>query len=183
MIGWPNTGGVRPQLYVDFPAHTSALSRYARSWESCCPSRRSGTSPVKFVSSALGAEVAGDVDFARYWCESLCSTVRFDQAVLAAQKAGADTFVELSAHPSLLYPLAELVDEESAVIVGSGHRDESITGALSASIAAVATADPGYPWADAIPENIRPVLRGFPNAPMRAIHLWAAPQPCNRRRP
>ena len=94
--------------------------------------------------------------------------MRFDQAVVAAQKAGADTFVELSAHPSLLYPLAELVDEESAVIVGSGHREESIADVLSASIAAVASADPGYPWTDALPADDQPVLRGFPNAPMRA---------------
>ena len=171
------------QLSVDYPGHTSALRPLRANLAELLPDSAFRDGPVKFVSSALGAEVDSDVDFARYWYESLCSTVRFDQAVLAAQKAGADTFVELSAHPSLLYPLAELVDEESAVIVGSGHRDESITGALSASIAAVATADPGYPWADAIPENIRPVLRGFPNAPMRAIHLWAAPQPATDNAP
>jgi mycobactin polyketide synthetase MbtD len=171
------------QLSVDYPGHTSALRPLRANLAELLPNSAFQDGPVKFVSSALGAEVGGDVDFARYWYESLSSTVRFDQAVLAAQKAGADTFVELSAHPSLLYPLAELVDEESTVIVGSGHREESITGALSASIAAVATADPGYPWADAIPENIRPVLRGFPNAPMRAIHLWAAPQPATDNAP
>jgi mycobactin polyketide synthetase MbtD len=171
------------QLSVDYPGHTSALRPLRANLAELLPNSAFQDGPVKFVSSALGAEVGGDVDFARYWYESLSSTVRFDQAVLAAQKAGADTFVELSAHPSLLYPLAELVDEESTVIVGSGHREESITGALSASIAAVATADPGYPWADAIPENSRPVLRGFPNAPMRAIHLWAAPQPATDNAP
>jgi len=37
-------------------------------------------------------------------------------------ETGADTFIEMSAHPSLLYPLVELVDDDSAVIVGSGHR-------------------------------------------------------------
>ena len=171
------------QLSVDYPGHTSALRPLRANLAELLPNSAFRDGPVKFVGSALGAEVGSDVDFARYWYESLCSTVRFDRAVLAAQKAGADTFVELSAHPSLLYPLAELVDDESAVIVGSGHRDESITDALSANIAAVATADPGYPWADAIPAGIQPVLRGFPNAPMRAIHLWAAPQPATDNAP
>ena len=60
------------------------------------------------------------------------------RSLVAAQKLGADTFVELSAHPSLLYPLADLVDDESAVSVGSGHRNVPITDALSANIAAVA---------------------------------------------
>jgi mycobactin polyketide synthetase MbtD len=83
----------------------------------------------------------------------------------------------LSAHPSLLYPLAEIVDDESSVIVGSGHRDRSITDSLAASIAGVAAADPGCQWAGAIPADIRPPLRNFPNAPMRAVHLWAAPEP------
>ena len=165
------------QLSVDYPGHTSALRPLRRELAELLPHSVFQDGPVKFVSSALGAEVGSDVDFSQYWYESLCSTVRFDHAVVAAQKAGADTFVELSAHPSLLYPLADLVDDESATIVGSGHRDESITDVLSAGIAAVAIADPGYPWLDALPGEVEPVLRGFPNAPMRAVHLWAAPQP------
>ncbi|MGA9492981.1 MAG: SDR family NAD(P)-dependent oxidoreductase, partial [Mycobacterium sp.] len=96
--------------------------------------------------------------------------------VAAAQKYGADTFVEISAHPALLYPLVESVDDESAVIVGSGHRDHVITDVLSANVAAVAIADPGYHWAETLPGGVRPPLRGFPNAPMRAVHLWIAPE-------
>jgi mycobactin polyketide synthetase MbtD len=170
------------RLSVDYPGHTSALRPLRSEFAELLPNSAFQDGPVKFVSSALAAEVGSDVDFSRYWYESLCSTVRFDQAVVVAQKAGADTFIELSAHPSLLYPLADLVDEESTVIVGSGHRDESITDVLSASIAAVASADPGCPWIDTIPGEIQPVLRGFPNAPMRAIHLWAAPQPVTDNR-
>ena len=74
--------------------------------------------------------------------------------------------MELSAHPSLLYPLGDIVDDESTVIVGSGHRDQPITESLSASIAAVATADAGRRWADAVPADNQAPLRGFPNAPV-----------------
>ncbi len=95
------------------------------------------------------------MNFTQYWYESLCSIVRFDRAVVAAQKCGADAFIEMSAHPSLLYPLIELVGDDSAVILGSGHRDGPITDVLSANIAAAATADPGYPWVDTLPADVR----------------------------
>ncbi len=165
------------QLSVDYPGHTSVLRPLRTDLATLLPRSVFQDGPVRFVGSTFGAEVSSDTDFFDYWYESLCSTARFDRAVAAAQACGADTFVELSAHPSLLYPLVELVDDESAVIVGSGHRDGPTTDVLSANIATVATADPGHQWADAIPAGIQPPLRGFPNAPMRAVHLWAAPEP------
>ncbi len=165
------------QLAVDYPGHTSVLRPLRTDLATLLPRSVFQDGPVRFIGSTFGTEVSSDMGFCDYWYESLCSTVRFDRAVAAAKGWGADTFVELSAHPSLLYPLVELVDDESAVIVGSGHRDKTITDLLSTNIAAVATADAGYQWADAVPGGIQPPLRGFPNAPMRAVHLWAAPEP------
>ncbi|MGA8329750.1 MAG: mycobactin polyketide synthase MbtD [Mycobacterium sp.] len=164
-------------LTVDYPGHTSALRRPAAELAELLPASAFQDGPVAFVGSATGAEVTADADFSHYWHESLCGTVRFDRAVVAAQKCGADTFVEMSAHPALLYPLSEHVDDESAVIVGSGHRETAITDAFSANLAAVAIADPGYRWSEALTADARPPLRGFPNAPMRAVHLWVAPEP------
>ena len=165
------------QLTVDYPGHTSALRPLGAELVKRQPRSSFRDGPQAFIGSAVGAEVGSDVNFSRYWYESLCSTVRFDRAVIAAQKCGAEAFVEMSAHPSLLYPLSELVNNDSAVIVGSGHRDQLIADVLSANIAAAAIADPGYAWADAVPATLTPPLRGFPNAPMRAVHLWAAPAP------
>ncbi|OBK41668.1 polyketide synthase, partial [Mycobacterium sp. 1245111.1] len=165
------------QLTVDYPGHTSALRPLGAELVKLQPRSEFRDGGKVFIGAAIGAEVGSDVNFSRYWYESLCSTVRFDRAVIAAQKCGAEAFIEMSAHPSLLYPLNELIDDESAVIVGSGHRDGPITDVLSANIAAVAIADPGYAWADAMPAQRASPLRGFPNAPMRAVHLWAAPDP------
>jgi mycobactin polyketide synthetase MbtD len=169
------------RLVVDYPGHTSALRPLGAELAALQPRSAFRDGPLAFIGSAVGAEVGSEVDFSRYWYESLCSTVRFDRAVVAAQKCGADTFIEMSAHPSLLYPLTELVGDDSAVILGSGHRDGSISDVLSANIAAAALADPHYPWVDALPGQVRPALRGFPNAPMRAVHLWAAPEPVTSR--
>jgi mycobactin polyketide synthetase MbtD len=164
------------QLSVDYPGHTSALRPLRASLAELTPKSTFREGPVRFIGSTLGTEVGDATDFSGYWYENLSGTVRFDLAVRYARSRGADTFVELSAHPALLYPLGDIVDDESTVIVGSGHRDRSITDSLSASIAALATADPDCRWADAVPTADRPTLRGFPNAPMRAVHLWAAPE-------
>ncbi|MEE2852376.1 MAG: mycobactin polyketide synthase MbtD [Actinomycetota bacterium] len=164
------------QLSVDYPGHTSALRPLRTSLAELTPKSAFRDAPVRFIGSTLGTELGDTTDFSDYWYENLCGTVRFDLAVGYARACGVDAFVELSAHPSLLYPLGGIVDDESTVIVGSGHRDRSITDSLSASIAAIATADPGCKWADAVPISGRPALRGFPNAPMRAVHLWAAPE-------
>ena len=58
-----------------------------------------------------------------------------------------------------------------------------IIDSLTANLAAVATADPGCQWANALPAGIAPPLPKFPNAPMRAVHLWAAPQPATDNAP
>lgn len=163
------------QLFVDYPGHTSALRPLRAALAELTPQSAFRDSPIRFIGSTRGAEVAATTDYASYWYENLCSTVRFDLAVQCARSCGADAFVELSAHPSLLYPLSGIIDDESAVIVGSGHRDRPITESLSASMAAVATADPGYRWSETVPTRNQPALHGFPNAPMRATHLWAAP--------
>lgn len=164
------------QLSVDYPGHTNALRPLRASLAELTPKSAFRDGPVRFIGSTLGTELDDTTDFTDYWYENLCGTVRFDLAVRYARTRGIDAFVELSAHPSLLYPLGGIVDDESAVIVGSGHRDRSISESLSASIAAIATADPGCRWVDAVPIADRPVLRGFPNAPMRAVHLWAPPE-------
>lgn len=162
---------------VDYPGHTSALEPLRAKFEDLLPRSAFLDAPVEFVSSACGKVVGANTDFDDYWCQNLRNTVRFDQAMDVAARRGANAFVELSAHPSLLSSLADLVDDESAVIVGSGRRDEPITEQLSANIAAVAVADRGYRWSDVADVDGQPPLPAFPNAPMKAIHLWAKPEP------
>jgi mycobactin polyketide synthetase MbtD len=134
---------------------------------------------VQFIGSATASVVAPDTDFGDYWYGNLRNTVRFDRAIGTALVHGAGSFVELSAHPALLFALGDLVDDglgEPPLSVGSGRRDERLVDELSANIAAAAVGDPGYRWADLV-DLSRPPLPGFPNSPMRAVHLWATPEP------
>ena len=87
VAGWLRQRGVfAHRLTVDYPGHTSALRPLRAELDELLPTSTFGDGPMAFIRSAIGAEVGSDVDFAQYWYESLCSTVRFDRAVVAAQK-------------------------------------------------------------------------------------------------
>ena len=163
------------EIDVAFPAHTSALESLHGTLEKLLPAAEFMDTPVEFIGSARGHAVLPGTDFTDYWYDNLRNTVRFDRAVSAAAQRGVSVFVEMSAHPSLVHALTDRLD--GTLVVGSGRRAEPVVGQLSANIAAAAVANPGYRWADAVGTVGGPTLPGFPNAPMRALHLWAAAEP------
>lgn len=164
-------------IAVDYPGHTSALEPLQDECRRLLPASAFQQAPVEFVSSACGSVIGPETEFGDYWCQNLRNTVRFDHAVATAVERGASAFVELSAHPSLLTALIDLVDDESVPIVGSGRRDEPVSEQLAANIAAVALDDPAYRWAEPADLADQPTLRNFPNAPMQSTHLWAKSAP------
>lgn len=170
------------ELAVNFPAHTSALEPLRDDVLHRLPRSAFVDSAVQFFGSATGGVVPVGTDFGRYWYANLRNTIRFDQAVRSALAGGAGTFIEMSAHPALLFAVTDGADEaardgrDPAVIVGSGRRDLPLTDCLSANIVAAAVADPGYRWADLAAPRTR-ALRGFPSTPMCSTHLWATAEP------
>jgi mycobactin polyketide synthetase MbtD len=171
-------GGFAKEIEMWFPAHTTKLDPVRAELESMLPAGQFESSSVQFIGSATAQSVAAGTDFADYWYTNLRSTVRFDQAVGAAYASGARVFVELSAHPALLYAMADVLEgtSEPALVVGSGHREEPIVDRLTANLTAVALTDSAYPWAE-LAGDAPQLLRDFPFAPMRAQHHWAAPEP------
>jgi mycobactin polyketide synthetase MbtD len=163
------------EIDMRFPAHTSALDPLRSEFESRLPAASFAETPIQFIGAATARVVAPETDFGDYWYTNLRSTVRFDRAVHAALDCGATAFIELSAHPALLFAMGALLDD-AAVLVGSGRRDEPLTDTLSANIAAIAVADSGYRWADLLDRPRKP-LHNFPFAPMRAEHHWASRVP------
>ncbi|BCI86423.1 hypothetical protein NIIDMKKI_16290 [Mycobacterium kansasii] len=145
------------ELTVDYPGHTSKLESLRDTLRELLPASEFLDAPVEFVSSARGDVVTPHTDFTDYWYQNLRNTVRFDQAAATARQRGAGTFVEMSAHPSLRYALAELA--EDALIVVSGRRDGPVVDHLSANIAAAALANPGYRWRDVAGVGDQPLLR------------------------
>ncbi|MEO3761122.1 mycobactin polyketide synthase MbtD [Mycobacterium sp. B14F4] len=163
-------------LDVDYPGHTSALEPLRTDLAALLPDGEFTDSAVEFVGSTTGAPVPAGTGFGDYWYRNLRDTVRFDRAVTAARGHGVGRYIEMSAHPALLFALGDLLGDDGCVVVGSGHRDVALVDAVSANITATAAGDAGYRWTDIV-DTTRPPLRGFPNAPMRAVHLWADPTP------
>lgn len=167
------------RLDVTYPGHTSALEPLRAEFEALLPRCRFTAGAVEFIGSATADVVPAGTDFVDYWYRNLRTTVRFDRAVAVARARGASRFVELSAHPSLLFALGDLVADGadgSPATVGSGQRGEPWPDTVSAAIVRAAVTDPGYRWTDLVDAGVS-VLPGFPNAPMRAVRLWAAPKP------
>ncbi|WP_319451818.1 MULTISPECIES: mycobactin polyketide synthase MbtD [unclassified Mycobacterium] len=171
-------GSFAKEIEMWFPAHTTALDAVRPELDALLPRGEFVDTPVQFIGTTTADVVPAGTDFADYWYTNLRSTVRFDRAVLAAVGHGARIFVELSAHPALLFAMGDVLEDApelaggSAAMVGSGRRDEPLTDRLSANLVSVALADPGHRWADASDESRKP-LRDFPFAPMRAEHHWA----------
>lgn len=168
------------QLAMSFPAHTTAMEAQRESFVAALPASVFADSPVQFIGSATGSVVDPGTPFGDYWYANLRNMIRFDRAVQCAIRAHADTYVEMSAHPSLLIAIEDGLERagvaDAAVLLGSGHRDRPVTETLAENIAAAAAADPAYRWADLLSGDAVP-LRGFPGAPMRAEHLWASAEP------
>ena len=173
-------GAFAKEIEMWFPAHTTALDSSRAELESLLPRGKFAESPVQFIGAATGDVVAPGTDFTDYWYTNLRSAVRFDRAIETAARRGARTYVELSAHPALLFAMGDLLDDDPdlapALITGSGRRDEPITDQLGTNIVAAALTDTHFRWDDLLRPGSGP-LRDFPFAPMRAEHLWAAPQP------
>ncbi|KUI30403.1 polyketide synthase [Mycobacterium sp. IS-1742] len=164
------------EITVSFPVHTSILEPLRDDFVNRLPQAVFADTPVQFIGGATGDVVPAGTAFGDYWYRNLRDTVRFDLAFESALRCGATTFVELSAHPQLLFAMGDLLGDTAATLVGSGRRDIPICEALSANLAAATASDAGYGWRDAVARTGNR-LRGFPNAPMHDTPMWAAPEP------
>jgi len=158
------------ELPVRYPAHTSALEPLRDQLTGQLPEAQFHSTPVEFIGSVYGGPIPPATTFRQYWFDNLRRQVRFDLAAAAAVARSVTTFVEMSAHPTLLVALGDSVG--AAQVLGSTDRDRQAGEALAANIAAAAIADPGYRWRDFVPEASE-LLRHFPHAPMHTNRLWA----------
>lgn len=163
------------ELPVDYPAHTSALEPLREELLARLPDTEFHSSPVEFIGSVYGGPVPPGKAFGQYWFDNLRKPVRFDLATAAALARGVTTFIEMSAHPTLLVALGDTAGD--APLLGSTSRDQPAPEMLAHNITAAAITDPGYRWRDFTPADPARRLPGFPHAPMHATKLWATADP------
>ncbi|MGZ4584255.1 MAG: acyltransferase domain-containing protein, partial [Mycobacterium sp.] len=182
-----SAGRFAREITVGFPGHTIVLEQLREELRARLPAAEFTETPVQFIGGTTGDVVPPDTPFGDYWYANLRNTVRLDRAFESAIRCGAVSFIEVSAHPALLFSIGQVFEagqqHDPAVLVGSAQRDEPPAGTLSANIVTAAVADPGYAWGAYLDATAGggglpdPGLHGFPNAPMRATPMWAHPEP------
>ncbi|GGV51717.1 hypothetical protein GCM10010245_81530 [Streptomyces spectabilis] len=135
---------------------------------------------VPFYSTVTGGWVEGaGVLNGEYWYRNLRGQVGFGPAVAELLAQGHGVFVEVSAHPVLVQPVTEAVDESGvdAVVTGSLRRDEGGLRRLLTSMAELFVRGVAVDWEAVLPAgagagSARPEL---PTYAFDHQHYWLKP--------
>ncbi|WUI08686.1 type I polyketide synthase [Micromonospora sp. NBC_00421] len=130
---------------------------------------------VPFHSTVTGEWIrdAGVTD-GDYWYENLRRRVGFGPAVADLVAQGYRVFVEVSAHPVLVQPISEIVDDTDVVVTGTLRRDDGGTRRLLTSMAELFVRGVPVDWT-----GVLPPVAGHVDLPTYAFdrqHFWLRPE-------
>ncbi len=148
--------GVRVRrVAVDYASHTRHVEAIEAALADAFADIRGQAPVVPFFSTVTGEWVreAGVLD-GGYWYRNLRGQVRFGPAVASLLAEGHSVFIESSAHPVLVQPVNEIVDEaeSEAVVSGSLRREEGGPRRLLTSMAELFVRGVAVDWAGVLPE-------------------------------
>nr|AXL05508.1 beta-ketoacyl synthase [uncultured bacterium] len=162
--------GVRVRrIAVDYASHTRHVEDIRDTLADALAGITAQAPTVPFFSTVTGEWIqdAGVVD-GGYWYRNLRGQVRFGPAVTELLAQGHGVFVEVSAHPVLVQPISEIVDD--AVVVGSLRRDDGGLRRLFTSMAELFVRGVTIDWA-----GVLPPVAGWVDLPTYAFdhqHYW-----------
>ncbi|MFF9335601.1 type I polyketide synthase [Streptomyces albogriseolus] len=151
--------GVRVRrVAVDYASHTRHVEDIREILADTLAGVNAQAPMVPFYSTVTGEWVkdAGVLDGA-YWYRNLRGQVGFGPAVTDLLSQGHRTFVEVSAHPVLVQPITEILDDggdgTDAVVTGSLRRDDGGLRRLLASMAELFVRGVPVDWTGVLPET------------------------------
>ncbi|WP_189307858.1 type I polyketide synthase, partial [Streptomyces cinerochromogenes] len=175
--------GVRVRrVAVDYASHTRHVEAIEGALAEAFADIRSQAPLVPFFSTVTGEWIreAGVLD-GGYWYRNLRSQVRFGPAVASLLAEGHTVFVESSAHPVLVQPVNEIVDEATAesdtVVTGSLRREEGGLRRLLASMAAVFVKGVAVDWTGVLHAGADGAQVDLPTYAFDHRHYWLKPTP------
>jgi len=120
--------GIRVRrVAVDYASHTRHVADIHDTLTKALADTVAKAPTVPFYSTVMGDWVrdAGTLD-GEYWYRNLRSQVRFGPAVVDLLGQGHRVFLEVSAHPVLVQPVSEIVDDTDTevVVAGSLRRED-----------------------------------------------------------
>jgi rifamycin polyketide synthase module 1/2/3 len=143
--------GVRVRrVAVDYASHSRHVEDIRGTLAETLTEVTAHAPTVPFHSTVTGDWIrdAGVVD-GGYWYRNLRNQVGFGQAVANLLAQGHAVFVEISAHPVLVAPITEIVDD--GIVAGSLRRDDGGTRRLLTSMAELFVRGIAVDWTTVLP--------------------------------
>ncbi|WP_329011218.1 SDR family NAD(P)-dependent oxidoreductase [Micromonospora rifamycinica] len=171
LTAWEADGVRVRRVAVDYGSHTVQVEQIRDLLAEALAEVRAQAPTVPFYSTVTREWIrdAGVVD-GRYWYRNLRGQVRFGPAVedLLGQDHG--VFVEVSAHPVLVQPISEIVDDADVVVTGSLRRDDGGLRRLLTSMAEVYVRGVPVDWTGLLPPP--PPRLELPTYAFDHRHYW-----------
>ncbi|WP_456302363.1 type I polyketide synthase [Streptomyces albogriseolus] len=170
--------GVRVRrVAVDYASHTRHVEDIRETLAETLAGVNAQAPMVPFYSTVTGEWVkdAGVLDGA-YWYRNLRGQVGFGPAVTDLLSQGHRTFVEVSAHPVLVQPITEILDDggdgTDAVVTGSLRRDDGGLRRLLASMAELFVRGVTVDWTGVLPAGATSARLDLPTYAFDHQHYW-----------
>ncbi|WP_234320135.1 SDR family NAD(P)-dependent oxidoreductase [Streptomyces sp. SBT349] len=173
--------GVRVRrVAVDYASHTRHVEAIEEILGEAFADIRAQAPLIPFYSTVTGEWVkeAGVLD-GGYWYRNLRGQVRFGPAIADLLGEGYSVFVESSAHPVLVQPVSEIVDQADteAVVGGSLRREEGGLGRLLTSMAELFVQGVVVDWAGVLPASAAATQVELPTYAFDHQHYWLRSAP------
>ncbi|WP_456302398.1 type I polyketide synthase [Streptomyces albogriseolus] len=170
-----SAGGVRVRrVAVDYASHTRHVEDIRETLADTLAGVNAQAPSIPFYSTVTGewVEDAGVLDGA-YWYRNLRGQVGFGPAVAELIGQGHGVFIEVSAHPVLVQPITEILDDGTdALITGSLRRDDGGLRRLLASMAELFVRGVTVDWTGVLPAGATSARLDLPTYAFDHQHYW-----------
>ncbi|MEU9250411.1 SDR family NAD(P)-dependent oxidoreductase [Streptomyces sp. NPDC048270] len=171
--------GVRVRrVAVDYASHTRHVEAIREALAGTLAGIEAQSPRIPFYSTVTGTWVGdSEVLDGAYWYRNLRGQVGFGPAVADLLEQGHGVFVEVSAHPVLVQPISETVDnadrDTDAVVTGSLRREDGGPRRLLASMAELFVRGVAVDWNGVLPRTTARV--DLPTYAFDHQHYWLQP--------
>ncbi len=168
--------GVRVRrVAVDYASHTRHVEDIREALAETLGGISAQAPKVPFYSTVTGTwvEDAGVLD-GGYWYRNLRGQVGFGPAVAHLAEQGHGVFVEVSAHPVLVQPITETVDNSGTdvIVTGSLRREDGGLRRLLASMAELFVRGVAVDWSSVLPAGATSAHVELPTYAFDHQHYW-----------
>ncbi|MEU8605158.1 beta-ketoacyl synthase N-terminal-like domain-containing protein, partial [Streptomyces parvulus] len=166
--------GIRVRrVAVDYASHTRHVEDIRETLAETLAGVTAQAPSIPFYSTVTGEWIANEgILDGGYWYRNLRGQVGFGPAVAALLKQGHGVFVEVSAHPVLVQPISEIVDDTDTTVTGSLRREDGGLRRLLTSMAELFVRGVPVDWTGILPAGAASARPDLPTYAFDHQHYW-----------